>query len=173
MRQRFTFQRLNLSKIVSIICFLSPHSLARSLNHSINHSPTYSLNHPGVGLQWWLSTILRCMHVLIPMGGIKQVSWWSRSTTILVGRPADLLPLVDLLATNSDLFYPCFSCNNQKNVLAFLVVILGRPHTTLCKLYGLSSWLQVFSFFSFLQIRVQQPSKDFLILLPRVFISDL
>ena len=119
------------------------------------------------GLQWWLSTTFCPACMLQSHGWWKPVSWWSRSTKVLVGRPADLLPWVGLHVTSSDTIFPSLLLQWPANcslLLLIWVVILGRsPYNSL-----LVIWSFQLASSAFLSIRVLQPSNNLPILLVTV-----
>ena len=115
----------------------------------------HSLTHSGVF--WWtpmmaFHILLSCMHASISWV-VKPVSWWSRSTKVLVGRPADLLPWVGLHVTSSDTIFPSLLLQWPANcslLLLIWVVILGRsPYNSL-----LVIWSFQLTSSAFLSIRV-------------------
>ena len=81
---------------------------------------------------WAFHNILSCMHVSISWV-VKPVSWWSRSTKVLVGRPTDFLPWVGLRVTSSDIIFPSLFLQWPANcsfLLSWWLSWVG-PHTTL------------------------------------------
>ena len=99
--------------------------MSNSLTH-VTHSGVYWQT-PMMAFHH-VHNLLSCMLVSISWV-VKPVSWWSRSTKVLVGRPADLLPWVGLHVTSSDIILPLLLMQwpaNFSRLILILVVILGR-----------------------------------------------